>query len=116
MLSAKILWERGLHENAAFHVQQAAEKALKALLIASEIHPPRSHNIQRLVHLCELQGIQLPSTIKEYADILSSYAVLTRYPDVEGQIFVEEMRFIMDSVEELLNLVVKELAAKGIKC
>lgn len=36
---------------AAFHAQQAAEKAIKALLIARWIEPPRTHNLRVIAEL-----------------------------------------------------------------
>ncbi|WP_168220339.1 HEPN domain-containing protein [Azospirillum thermophilum] len=34
---------------AAYHCQQAAEKLVKALLLAADIHPPKTHDIEALV-------------------------------------------------------------------
>ena len=36
---------------------QAAEKALKALLLALDQEPPRTHSIERLLHTLESLGI-----------------------------------------------------------
>ena len=67
-----------LLEGLCFHAQQAAEKALKAVLIAHAIPFPRTHNITILIDLLP-QNISLPSDV-EAAAILTDYAVLTRYP------------------------------------
>ncbi len=40
-----------LFEGLCFHAQQAAEKAIKALLIAEGVPPPRTHNIRTLLDL-----------------------------------------------------------------
>lgn len=67
-----------LLEGLCFHAQQAAEKALKAVLITHAIPFPRTHNITMLIDLLP-QNISLPSEV-EAAAILTDYAVLTRYP------------------------------------
>ena len=45
--------QRLLPEILAFHAQQAAEKALKALLVHHQVEFPRTHVIALLVNLCE---------------------------------------------------------------
>jgi HEPN domain-containing protein len=68
-------------EIAAFHYQQAAEKAIKGLLIESGITPPRSHDIRSLVALLPNQsGLDLDA-----ADELTPFAVLARYPGFGSQ-------------------------------
>ncbi len=69
---------RILLEGLCFHAQQAAEKALKAVLISQAIPFPRTHNITILIDLLP-QNISLPSEV-EAAALLTDYAVLTRYP------------------------------------
>ena len=64
-----------LFEELCFHAQQAAEKALKAVLIARGIPVPRSHNIRTLLDLLGDPG-SLPASVEEAAS-LTDYAVLT---------------------------------------
>ena len=68
-----------LYEDACFHAQQCAEKALKALLTHLDISFPRTHAIEVLLDLLVTAGIKVPPNIDE-ADVLSQYAVQTRYP------------------------------------
>jgi len=68
-----------LLEDLCFNAQQAAEKALKAVCIHHNIDFPKTHSLVRLIDLLEAQGLSLPDEIKE-ADILTQYAVQTRYP------------------------------------
>lgn len=35
----------------AYHAQQAVEKALKGLLVAKDIRPPRTHDLDELIDL-----------------------------------------------------------------
>ena len=75
---------------ACFHAQQAAEKAIKAVLIAHGIEPPRTHNITALINL-------LPPEAPLREDVLASrgltsYAAITRYPGQAGEVSEEDYR------------------------
>lgn len=62
-----------------FHAQQAAEKAIKAVLIAGS-HPfPFTHDIAELLAECRHHDIDVPAEI-EAAMELTPYAVESRYP------------------------------------
>jgi len=69
-----------LQEQACFHAQQAAEKALKAVLLWQGMAIPRIHDIHVLLQMVERLGIQPPQAVRD-ARILNPYAVETRYPD-----------------------------------
>ncbi len=81
---------RILLEGLCFHAQQAAEKALKAVLIAYSIPFPRTHNITTLIDLLP-QDIALLSEV-EAAASLTDYAVLMRYPGDLEPVTEEEYR------------------------
>lgn len=70
-------------ETVCFHAQQAAEKALKGLLISRGRPYPRTHDVKRLVLLAahDRPGVR---RLADEADSLSQYAGEGRYPDVEG--------------------------------
>ncbi len=76
-------------EDLCFDAQQAAEKAIKAVLIQLNIKFPYTHDIARLLLLVEQAGENIPPAIKE-AVILSDYAVQTRYPGFSEQVVLEE--------------------------
>ncbi len=63
---------------AAYHCQQAAEKLVKAVLVAADIHPPKSHDIGSLV---DRLGVAHPlrPTLAPLARF-TPYAWLFRYP------------------------------------
>ncbi len=67
-----------LFEGLCFHAQQAAEKALKAVLIAKAVPPPKTHNIRTLLDLLP-QEVIAPQEIEDAAS-LTDYAVTSRYP------------------------------------
>lgn len=67
-----------LHEHLCFHAQQAVEKALKAVLLASRITPPRTHDIGHQLTLLPATMSQ-PAAVRASA-VLTKYAVQARYP------------------------------------
>jgi len=66
--------------NSSFHSQQAAEKALKALLVRYQINFPKSHDIAALLLLAEPRAPGIAAAL-DAARVLTMYAVETRYPD-----------------------------------
>jgi len=66
-----------LREQVCFHVQQAVEKALKAVLLFRKVEFPEIHDLNNLVAILEKVGIRLPADIPElgyltpHAEILS---------------------------------------------
>ncbi len=77
-----------LLEGLCFHAQQAAEKAIKAVLVHSGIPASRTHSIERLVSL-------LPASIERVlvltqAAALTEYAVEFRYPSDAEPVTDEE--------------------------
>lgn len=68
-----------LDDAVCFHCQQAAEKLLKALLVASDIGPPRTHDLEMLVSLLP-SSHPLPAAIYDACAYLTELAVIPRYP------------------------------------
>ena len=56
--AARFTAAQGFHAQACFLAGQAAEKALKALLLASGLTPPYSHSLERLVEMLQSQGLE----------------------------------------------------------
>ena len=71
-----------LLQGLCFHAQQAAEKALKAVLVFHSVPFPKTHSIRMLLDLIP-HNITLPKEIDDAA-ILTDYAVISSYPgDIE---------------------------------
>ncbi len=68
-----------VYEDLCFEAQQAAEKAIKALLVQRRIRFPRTHDLLDLLALLERAGLAIPDEIHQTGR-LSQYAVTTRYP------------------------------------
>jgi HEPN domain-containing protein len=78
-----------LLEDLCFNTQQAAEKALKAVCLFKGLDFPKTHSIVRLLDIIEASGVMIPETVKS-ADVLTQYAVQTRYPGPVEEITSEE--------------------------
>lgn len=72
-------------EDLCFDAQQAAEKALKALLLSRNLPFPFTHDLSRLLSEVEVNGIEVPEEILEAAR-LTRYAVTTRYPGTAEEV------------------------------
>jgi HEPN domain-containing protein len=83
--------ERIAPELLAFHAQQAAEKALKALLVQRQIEFPHTHAIGPLLNLCQAAGFEGVESLAGVAS-LTRYAVATRYPGEEEPVSRQEAR------------------------
>ena len=71
-----------LPESLCFHAQQAAEKALKAVLLSRAVAIPKTHSIGMLLDILR-DHLPIPHEIDDAA-VLTDYAVWGRYPgDVE---------------------------------
>ena len=109
--------ENELHNVAwasAFHAQQAAEKALKALLVALKVDPPRTHEIEFLLRLLEEKGVET-SEVSE-AGKLTDYAVEARYPDFEEEPTVEEAAEALELARSVMEWVKGKLRELGVEC
>ena len=60
-------------------MQQAVEKALKALLVSRGVQVPRTHAISALMTMLAELGFDMPVDLEE-ASALTDYAVAARYP------------------------------------
>ena len=61
-----------------FHLQQAAEKLLKAVLSEVGAHFRRTHNLRRLMDLLADNGCPVPDGLQDL-DTLTPYAATLRY-------------------------------------
>ena len=66
-------------EDLCFEAQQAAEKAIKAVLIMEGIGVPYVHDLARLLSLLEDAGNDIPDAVWKSVE-LTPYAAITRYP------------------------------------
>lgn len=76
-------------EDLCFNTQQAAEKAIKALLIQRKVEFPYVHDITELLTVLEQSGHEIPQFVRQ-AERLTRFAVFTRYPGIASPISQEE--------------------------
>ncbi len=69
---------------ACFHAQQAAEKALKAWLVALSGDVAREHMMQNLLAELNALGVPVTNELSEDALALGKFYTTTRYPDALG--------------------------------
>jgi HEPN domain-containing protein len=93
-----------LPEDACFHAQQCAEKALKGLLVSRSIPFPKTHVIESLLDLLKTQHVGIPQTVDE-AFQLTQYAVQTRYPGDWERVSQQEAKKALDMAAYVLNWV-----------
>ena len=71
-----------------YHCQQAAEKAVKAMIIALDIPGgiPKKHNLTFL--LSQIRNyVKIPEKFFDYTDSLTPYGIAVRYP---GELQIED--------------------------
>ena len=93
-----------LLEDACFHAQQCAEKALEALLMKRGIAFPRTHVIEMLLDLLKAEGVMIPDDVDE-AFVLTQYAVQTRYPGAWDPVTLKETRSALRLAARVLTWV-----------
>jgi len=90
-----------LFEDLCFNAQQAAEKALKAVCLAQGMEIPKTHSLIQLMDILEARGVNIPKNVRD-ADILTQYAVQSRYPSIMEEITRNEYR---DALKLAANVV-----------
>ena len=77
-----------LTETLCFHAQQAAEKAIKAVLVAAGIEPSRTHDLAVL--LASVPAGTIVSIDRVSVSALTVYSVASRYPGDDEPVGAEE--------------------------
>ena len=89
------------YEDLCFQVQQAAEKALKGLLIYHGVEPEFTHNIEILI--TELKKFtDIPENVSKAAK-LTDYATFTRYPGEYDEVTKEEYEQAVHIAQDCLD-------------
>ena len=95
-------------EDLCFDAQQAAEKAIKALLIKKGVAFPYVHDIAHLLALLEQIGEQVPESVRRAED-LTRYAVVTRYPGIAEPVGESHYRDALVSAEAVVRWAEREI-------
>ncbi|MGH7573958.1 MAG: HEPN domain-containing protein [Longimicrobiales bacterium] len=78
-----------------FHAQQAAEKAIKAVLIHARVAFPHTHDLDRLLDILEENDTAIPGRVRD-ATALTDYAVRTRYPFLGEPVTAGDLQAAVD--------------------
>lgn len=97
-----------LGEGAAYHAQQAAEKALKGFLTAHGIQFTLTHDVSRLVLQCQAVTAEFGG-LTDAAEILTPYAVRFRYPGGPLEPSLPETQRALQLATEIVQFVHRQL-------
>lgn len=99
-------------EDLCFDAQQAAEKAIKALLLSHGVAFPFVHDLAELVTVLQQSGQEVPTSIAEAAR-LTRFAVETRYPSLAEAVTREDYDRAVAIAGEVVRWVEKHISGKG---
>jgi len=89
-------------EDLCFQAQQAAEKAIKALLVHRKVRFSYVHDIGQLLSELEGSGFPIPDPIRKAAR-LTRFAVFTRYPATVTSVTENEWTEALALAEEVVH-------------
>jgi len=98
-------------EDLCFDAQQAAEKAIKALLLYRGVVFPFVHDLAELVTVLQRNGEEVPPSIAEAAR-LTRFAVETRYPSLAEAVTREDYNRAVAIATEVIRWVEANMSDK----
>jgi len=101
-------------EAIGFHLQQAAEKYLKAFLTLMDQQPPHTHDLQALRSLVALIDADLAEQVQPLG-ALNPFAVIYRYPGDAPNVDRDHLEELRTETARLRDTVVTRIAAAGEK-
>lgn len=99
-------------EDPCFEAQQAAEKAIKAVLLHLGIRFPFTHDLGDLLDLFKKGRKTIPKTVQA-ADRLTRFAVVTRYPGMAEPVTRQEFTRAIKIAEQVVRWAEKLIARKS---
>jgi HEPN domain-containing protein len=92
-----VLWE-----DLCFDAQQAAELAIKAILVIRGVSFPKIHDIRRLFDLLRDSGLEIPDTLR-LTEVLTPYATEIRYPADFEPVTEEDFKHELSLAESVVS-------------
>ena len=89
-------------EDLCSKAQQAAEKAIKAVMIKRGVDFPYVHDLARLMSILEASGERIPDTVRR-ATRLTHFATHTRYPGLEEPVREQEYTETVEIAEAVVR-------------
>lgn len=99
-------------EDLCFDAQQAAEKAIKAVLLRGRIPFPYVHDLTALLTLLQEAGEAVPEHIREAAR-LTRFAVVARYPGAAEPVSQKEYQHAVAIAEAVVSWAERLLEGTG---
>ena len=93
-----------------FDAQQAAEKALKAGLIARSVVFPRTHDLAELLDLARNAGLEVSDAVGRSAT-LTSFAVRGRYPGWGASLEEDDLVKALSAAQAVIDWAAKMIEA-----
>ena len=93
---------------ALYHCQQEVEKMLKAYLVQQGTTFPHTHDLRRLVELCENHDESFVES-RSIAAFLAPFSTITRYPGYGGYPSKEDAEVGFDMANEMFAFVLDRL-------
>ncbi len=95
-------------EDLCFDAQQAAEKAIKAVLIHRDVPFPFVHDLVALLGELQADGLEIPAEIRE-AGRLNRYAVAARYPGTLEPVSAQEHQAALSIASTVVDWAERQL-------
>jgi HEPN domain-containing protein len=89
-------------EDLCFDAQQAAEKAVKAVLIRRTLAFPFVHDLAKLLTILERSGLKVPKYVRR-AERLTAFAVEPRYPSFAAAVTEKQYRGAVRAAEAVFG-------------
>ena|SRR5579863_548838 len=108
LVSAKIL-SLTPFMTALFHIQQCAEKALKAYMVFKKNSFTKTHDLGRLIDIC-MEMDEDFETLRFLAAVLTPYETAGRYPTTDFvRLTIKEIEGIIAQSEFIFNFVIHRI-------
>jgi len=102
-----------LYEDLCFDAQQAAEKAIKAVLIQRRVAFPKTHAIMDLLTLLQESGYAVSAGIRQ-CGALTEYAVESRYPGVFEEVLQADYAEAVELAERVVRWAESVIQGSGL--
>jgi HEPN domain-containing protein len=100
--------EGAFYEDLCFHIQQAAEKAIKAVYQYNGWKFRYTHNLEELLTGLKRHGLEIPPEVDD-ADVLTDYAWGARYPRFGEPVTEDEYRVALRQAETVVTWAEKHI-------
>jgi HEPN domain-containing protein len=108
-MAATLAEKKRYYEGAAYHCQQAVEKALKGFLIYHDREPERSHDLEKLTMLSASIDPGFTAWV-ETAEGLNPFSTAYRYPgEIQPAIEPHRMSALLQMTQSMMAFVFSKL-------